>query len=64
MPDKTAAQRDASVGGGVNTHFGAYLKRHQTEIGLGLLGLYVLLLAVGTVAELFDIRWILNLPIY
>ena len=31
---------------------------------VGVLWLYVLLLAVGTVAELMDIRWILDLPIY
>jgi len=31
---------------------------------VGLLWLYVLILAVGTVAELLGIQWILDLPIY
>jgi hypothetical protein len=34
------------------------------RIGLAILFAYVVLLAVGTVAELLDIRWILDLPIY
>lgn len=34
------------------------------RIGLAILFAYVVLLAIGTVAELLDIRWILDLPIY
>ena len=63
MTDKTPAQKSPAATA-ADTAFGAWLRRHKTEIGLGLLGLYVLLLAVGTVAELFDIKWILSLPIY
>lgn len=36
----------------------------RANLWLALLVLYVILLAVGTVGELFDIRWILDLPIY
>jgi len=31
---------------------------------LGLLILYVLLLGLGTVGELFEIEWVLNLPLF
>jgi len=41
--------------GGGNDRVGLYM---------GLLWLYVALLAVGTIGELLDIRWILDLPIY
>lgn len=60
MTDETTA----STGTDGGTAPGTWWRRHKTDIGLGLLGLYVLLLAVGTVAELFDIRWILALPIF
>jgi len=43
---------------------GGFAARHKAEIGLAILAVYVVLLAIGTVAELFDIRWILNWPIY
>ncbi len=35
-----------------------------TGLYLALFALYVLILAVGTVGELFHIQWILDLPIY
>jgi hypothetical protein len=36
----------------------------KAEIGLALLILYVLLLGLGTLGELFNIEWILDLPIF
>jgi hypothetical protein len=41
-----------------------FAQRHKAGIGLAVLAVYVVLLAIGTVAELFDIRWILDWPIY
>ena len=38
--------------------------RHKGEIGLSLLLLYVFLLGLGTVGEVWDIEWILDLPIF
>ena len=38
--------------------------KHRDDIILGLLVVYVILLGIGTVAELFDIRSILSWPIY
>jgi hypothetical protein len=37
---------------------------YKNEIFLALLILYVLTLALGVVGELFDIEWILNLPLF
>jgi|GEM_PF-3448179 hypothetical protein len=41
-----------------------WLSRHGADVGLAVLAVYVVLLAIGTVAELFDIQWILDWPIY
>jgi len=41
-----------------------FFKKYKGEILLGLLIIYVLLLGLGTIGELFKIDWILNLPIF
>ena len=38
--------------------------RYKGEIGLGVLILYVFLLGLGTVGEVWDVEWILDLPIF
>lgn len=38
--------------------------KYKGEILLGLLIIYVALLALGTIGELFNVEWILNLPIF
>jgi hypothetical protein len=40
------------------------LPRDRSTLYLALLILYVIVLAVGTVGELFHVQWILDLPIY
>ena len=42
----------------------SFLSTYKSELFLALLLLYVLTLALGVVGELFDIEWILNLPIF
>lgn len=38
--------------------------KYKGEILLGILTLYVLLLGLGTIGEVFKVEWILNLPIF
>ena len=38
--------------------------KYKGEIGLGILILYVFLLGLGTVGEVWNIEWILDLPIF
>jgi hypothetical protein len=38
--------------------------KYKGEIGLSILFLYVFLLALGTIGEVWDIEWILDLPIF
>lgn len=39
-------------------------KKYKGEIGLAVLILYVFLLGLGTIGELWDIEWILDLPLF
>ena len=48
--------------GGANG--GSFWSRHGDDVILALLFVYVILLGIGTVAELFDIASILRWPIY
>ncbi|SVC04502.1 uncharacterized protein METZ01_LOCUS257356 [marine metagenome] len=41
-----------------------FSSRYKSEIGLSVLVLYVFLLGLGTVGEVWDIEWILDLPIF
>lgn len=36
--------------------------RRRTRLGVLLVGAYLALLALGTIGELFEVQWILNLP--
>ena len=40
------------------------ISKYKGEIGLSLLVLYVFLLGLGTVGEVWNIEWILDLPIF
>jgi hypothetical protein len=42
----------------------SFWAKHGDNVVLALLVIYVILLGIGTVAELFDIRSILSWPIY
>ncbi|MEE8319790.1 MAG: hypothetical protein V3R44_03780 [bacterium] len=42
----------------------SWLSRNRENLLLGILVLYVLLLGLGTAGELFEIEWVLNLPIF
>ncbi len=41
-----------------------FFSKYKGEILLTVLIIYVALLALGTIGELFDVEWILNLPIF
>jgi len=40
------------------------LKRYKGQIGIGFLVLYVFLLGLGTIGEIWEIEWILDLPLF
>jgi hypothetical protein len=42
----------------------SWLGKNKENLLLAILVLYVLLLGLGTVGELFEIEWILNLPLF
>ena len=41
-----------------------FFQKNKTKFGLGALVAYVLLLGLGTVGEIWEIEWILDLPLF
>jgi hypothetical protein len=41
-----------------------FYQKNKTKFGLGVLVAYVLLLGLGTVGEIWEIEWILDLPLF
>jgi hypothetical protein len=41
-----------------------YFKKHKQGLFLAVLVAYIIILGIGFIAELFQIQWILDLPIY
>lgn len=52
-PQETQEEQDL-------TGIRGFFKKHGPEIGLAVLIIYVILLGIGTIAEVFDIQWILD----
>lgn len=44
--------------------FRQFFQRNKTGIGLGVLVLYILLLGLGTIGEIWEVEWILDLPLF
>lgn len=57
---KKASDPEPSRAATSNSWFG----QNKENLLLGLLVFYVLLLGLGTMGELFEIEWILNLPLF
>jgi len=60
VPKKETSDRQPKATAATDSWFG----KNKENFLLGLLILYVLLLGLGTVGELFEIEWILNLPLF
>jgi len=44
--------------------FRQFFQRYKAGIGLGVLILYILLLGLGTIGEIWEVEWILDLPLF
>jgi hypothetical protein len=40
------------------------VQKYKGQIGIGFLVLYVFLLGLGTIGEIWEIEWILDLPLF
>ena len=40
------------------------VQKYKGQFGIGLLVLYVFLLGLGTIGEIWEIEWILDLPLF
>ena len=41
-----------------------FFKRNKEKLGLGALVIYLLILGLGTIGEIWEIEWILDLPLF
>ena len=44
--------------------FRDFFQKYKAGIGLGVLVLYILLLGLGTIGEIWEVEWILDLPLF
>ncbi len=44
--------------------FKTNFNKYKTQLGFTLLLLYVFLLGLGTIGEIWDVEWILDLPLF
>jgi hypothetical protein len=56
MNNNTPAPADSGIKG--------LVKKYKSQVGAGLLILYILLLGLGTIGEIWEIKWILDLPLF
>jgi hypothetical protein len=62
--EKRAKSRESASARSEKSDDTRWMARNKENLLLGALILYVLLLGLGTAGELFEIEWILNLPIF
>ncbi len=60
MQDTSSNQETSSSPQGFRQLF----HRHKAGIGLGVLVLYIALLGLGTIGEIWEVEWILDLPLF
>lgn len=41
-----------------------FFQRNKDKLGLAALVIYVLLLGLGTIGEIWEVEWILDLPLF
>ena len=42
----------------------SFFKKNKDKLGFGALIIYILLLGLGTIGEIWEIEWILDLPLF
>ena len=61
MPDNpTEPETNSSI----LNKFREYFAQYKTQIGMTFLVIYIATLGLGTIGELWDVEWILDLPIF
>jgi len=61
MPDNpTESETNSSI----LSKFREYFAKYKAQIGMTFLVIYVATLGLGTIGELWDVEWILDLPIF
>jgi hypothetical protein len=62
--EKTKAEEDIKSRPGIFQPLRNFWEKYKGEIGLTVMFIYLFLLALGTIGEVWEIEWILDLPIF
>ncbi len=60
----TPTNQEAPAAGNPLSNLKQLARKYKAQIGMGLLLLYVFLLGLGTIGEIWDVQWILDLPLF
>jgi hypothetical protein len=47
-----------------NSGIKALVQKYKGQIGISIMVLYVFLLGLGTIGEIWEVEWILDLPLF
>tara|TARA_B100000315_G_scaffold113469_1_gene104032 strand:- start:329 stop:544 length:216 start_codon:yes stop_codon:yes gene_type:complete len=55
---------EENAGSGVFQPIRSFWEKYKGEIGIGIMVIYLLLLGLGTIGEIWEVDWILDLAIF
>ncbi len=61
MPDNPSEQETSSS---ILNKFREYFTKYKSQIGMTFLVIYIATLGLGTIGELWDVEWILDLALF
>jgi len=62
--EETSTQSPTPSDKGVFQMVKNFAYNNRGELGIAALGIYLFLLGLGTVGEIWDVQWILDLPLF
>lgn len=63
-PPETTSERNDAEPVSLMGRFRQFAQKYKSGIGLSILIFYVLLLGLGAIGEIWEIDWILDLPLF
>lgn len=64
MSEEAKPEKDAAAGSTVFQPIRDFWIKRKGEIGLAIMFIYLFLLGLGTIGEIWEVEWILDLPIF
>ncbi|MDP6625709.1 MAG: hypothetical protein QGG87_04555 [Nitrospinota bacterium] len=64
MNDETKSEENQKVQPGIFQPIRNFWEKYKGEIGLAIIIIYLFLLGLGTIGEIWEVEWILDLPLF